>query len=69
MTLPLNDHDLSSELYLECNRLDGSRRPAVLCGPGAEGYDAVSRLYELRDEALVRGLPLPSNCPVDRLEH
>jgi hypothetical protein len=67
--LPLNDHDLRSELHDECDRLDGPRRPAVLGGPGAEGYDAVSRLYELRDEALVRGLPLPSNCPTDRLEH
>jgi hypothetical protein len=69
MPLPLNDDELLTELRGECARLDSAERPAVLGGAGAEGYDAVARLYELRDVALARGLPLPSNCPMDRMEH
>lgn len=68
MPLQRNDDDLLTELRAECARLDSPERPAVLGGPGAEGYEAVARLYELRDEALSRGLPLPTNCPMDRME-
>ena len=69
MPLPLSDDDLLLELRGECARMEGPRRPAVLGGPGAEGEDAVTRFLELRDEALARGLPLPPNCPTERVPH
>jgi hypothetical protein len=68
MSTGLNDDDLLSELRSECARLESPERPAVLGGYGTEGYDGVARLYQVRDEALSRGLPLPANCPTDRME-
>ncbi|MEO7236943.1 MAG: hypothetical protein ABIW80_16430, partial [Lapillicoccus sp.] len=38
------------------------------CAARIEDPDAhhdLDRLYDLRDEALSRGLPLPSSCPMD----
>jgi hypothetical protein len=69
MPLPLSDDDLLLALRGECARMEGPQRPAVLGGPGEEGEDAVARLFELRDEALGRGLPLPANCPTERIPH
>jgi hypothetical protein len=54
----LNDDDLLAEVRAECARWDA--RDDLESG--------FSRLFELRDEALRRGLPLPMSCPMDDLK-
>ena len=44
--------------------LDRLRR-ACADQPDQTGRTDLTQLYALRDEALSRGLPLPSSCPMD----
>ena len=50
----LSDEELLVELRSECARWDA--RDEVEAG--------FARLFEVRDEALRRGLPLPKSCPL-----
>lgn len=51
----LNDDDLLAEVRAECSRWEA--RDELEAG--------FARLFEVRDEALHRGLPLPMSCPLD----
>lgn len=55
MTMTENDDTVLEQLRQVCS--DRSAHPD-------EAGD-LPRLYALRDEALARGLPLPSSCPMD----
>ena len=56
MTVPeLDDDTVLAELRAECARWE--QRDELEGG--------FARLFELRDEALRRGLPLPMSCPLD----
>lgn len=50
----LNDEELLAEVRSECARWEA--RDEVEAG--------FARLFEVRDEALRRGLPLPKSCPL-----
>lgn len=50
----LNDEELLAEVRSECARWDA--RDDVEAG--------FARLFQVRDEALRRGLPLPKSCPL-----
>jgi hypothetical protein len=50
----LSDEELLAEVRSECARWDA--RDDVEAG--------FARLFEVRDEALRRGLPLPKTCPL-----
>ena len=55
MTMTDNDDTVLAQLRRACaDQSDDSSQPADL-----------RQLYALRDEALSRGLPLPSSCPMD----
>jgi hypothetical protein len=51
----LSDDDLLAEVRAECARWEA--RDELEAG--------FSRLFDVRDEALRRGLPLPMSCPMD----
>lgn len=51
----LDDESLLTDVRAECARWE--ERDELESGFG--------RLFELRDEALRRGLPLPMSCPLD----
>jgi len=55
MTMTDNDDTVLDRLRRAC--ADQSERP--------EQPQDLGQLYALRDEALSRGLPLPSSCPMD----
>ncbi len=55
MTRELDDDTVLSDLRSECARW--AQRDELEGG--------FARLFELRDEALRRGLPLPMSCPLD----
>ena len=50
----LSDDDLLAEVRSECARWDARD----------EAEAGFARLFEVRDEALRRGLPLPKSCPL-----
>lgn len=50
----LSDDDLLAEVRSECARWDARD----------EAEAGFARLFEVRDEALRRGLPLPKTCPL-----
>ena len=55
LVLELNDESLLTDVRAECARWEKRE----------ERESGFGRLFELRDEALRRGLPLPMSCPLD----
>ncbi len=67
MTMVEDDDTVLGLLRRAC--ADHEDRPdRAAPGAGAGPDHDLARLHALRDEALSRGLPLPSSCPVDTPE-